>query len=185
MAENLQKKLKLTKQQEMLCRYYAQNGHNGSAAAISAGYSKKYAKTLACLNFKKPHVLEYLQELEKPVIDKLGVTENWVLALLKNICEANITDYYDMDPGTNKIRLKDMNKLPREKTCAIEFIRATKNGVTIKLVDKKACIISIGKHLGMFKEQPNGNTNSNLMARVYYMPTYDKEDYTNEGSDSE
>ena len=173
MAEGSQRKLKITKQQEMFCRYYAQNGHNGSAAAIAAGYSKKYARTIACLNLKKPNVSEFLNELEKPVLEKLGVTINWVIAILKSYCEANITDFYDRDPKTNKYHLKDLKKLPRELTGAIEFMEPTKNGVTIKLVDKKVCVINIGKYLGMFKEQYGLNINNNLTNIDVDFPTFD------------
>ncbi|MGA7722802.1 MAG: terminase small subunit [Ignavibacteriaceae bacterium] len=184
MVENSQKKLKLTKRQEMLCRNYAQNGHNGSAAAIEAGYSKKYARTIACLIFKKPHVLEYLDELEQPVKEKLRVTENWVITLLKNICDANITDYYDIDPKTNKVHLKDLKKLPREKTCAIESIRSTRSGPAITLIDKIACLMGIGKYLGMFKDQYRLNVNNNLINAEIKIPGFDSienaEDTTNE-----
>jgi phage terminase small subunit len=120
-----QKKAELTKKQEMFCRYYAQNGHNRIVAAILAGYSIKTAKDAAYKNIKKPHIVKFINELEKPVNDKLALDEIWALCRLKNFCDVNITDFLDIDPKTNKIRLKDMKKMPAKKTTAIASVKET------------------------------------------------------------
>ncbi|MGD1008306.1 MAG: terminase small subunit, partial [Ignavibacteriaceae bacterium] len=130
---DLPKKANLTKKEEMFCRYYAQNGHNGAAAAISAGYSKKSVYRTATRVLKKPHIIEFLYELEKPVLDKLALDEDWVLTKLKNFADANIIDFFDFNPRTETICLKDLKKLPEEKTAAIESIKKTKNSISIKL----------------------------------------------------
>jgi len=168
-----QKKAELTKKQEMFCRHYAQNGHNRTVAAISAGYSIKSAKDAAYKNFKKPHIVEFLNELEKPVMDKLGLDENWVLTKLKNFSDVNITDFFDFDPQANKIQLKDLREMPVEKTAAIKSLKETKYGINIKLVDKRACVVNIGKHLGMFKEQAEDNFNYNNLPMVFVVPAID------------
>jgi hypothetical protein len=142
-----QKKAELTKKQEMFCRHYAQNGHNRTVAAISAGYSIKSAKDAAYKNFKKPHIVEFLNELEKPVMD--------------------------FDPQANKIQLKDLKEMPVEKTAAIKSLKETKYGINIKLVDKRACVVNIGKHLGMFKEQAEDNFNYNNLPMVFVVPAID------------
>ncbi len=176
---NFQKKVKLTKKQEMFCRYYASNGHNGAQAAISSGYSEKSAKFTSFHSLQKPHIIEFLNELEKPVIDKLELDEDWVITKLKNFADANINDFYDFDPQTNKILLKDLKLLPPEKTAAIETVKETKYGIEIKLVDKKTCVVSIGKHLGMFKEQLEGNINNNQTTKVYVVPAFNFDDDEN------
>ena len=53
-------KKKLTKKQIDFCRAYLQNGHNATAAAIAAGYSKRTAYSIANENLKKPEIAEYL-----------------------------------------------------------------------------------------------------------------------------
>jgi phage terminase small subunit len=163
MSEESHKEFKLLKKREMFCRFYAQNGHNAMEAAISAGYTPQMARHRSFEFLRVPAIINFINELEKPVLDKLGVSEDWVITKLKMLAEANVLDYYDIDPKTKKIHLKDLKNLPREKTAAIEWIKETRYGIEIKLVDKKACIINIGKYLGMFKEQFEGNINTNLM----------------------
>jgi phage terminase small subunit len=162
MTEELQKTLKISKKHEMFCRHYVKNGHNGAAAAVSAGYAKGSANRIAYQILKIPGIAEFINELEKPVLDNLGIDKDWVIANLKKFVEANITDYYDTDPKTKKIRLKDLKKLPKEKTAAIESIRETRDGIVLKLVNKRACVVEIGKYLGMFKEQIECNIINNL-----------------------
>jgi phage terminase small subunit len=163
----------------MFCRYYVQNGHNGAAAAISAGYSKKYAKDSARDNFKNLNITEFLNELEKPVLDKLALDEDWVLTKLKNFIDTNINDFFDFDPQTNKIQLKDMKQLPAEKTGAIEWLKETKYGIEIKLVNKRACVVNIGKHLGMFKQQLETSIDHNPTDMVFVVPAFDIDDADN------
>ncbi len=116
----LKEKNKLTKKQEMFCREYVANGHNGTQAAISAGYSKKTAKVIAMENLTKPYLKEFIEELEQPVLDELGLTEDWVITKLKNFSEANILDYFEIVNGD--IKLNDLTKLPKEKLESIESI---------------------------------------------------------------
>jgi phage terminase small subunit len=142
--------IKLTKKQEMFCRHYVSNGHNGTQAAISAGYSKKTARQIATKMLSKVYIQEFIKTLEEPVIEKLGLDENWVLTKLKNFSEADITDFFEIIRG--KVTLKDFSKIPKEKIAAIESIKQTRNGIEIKLVDKKSSVIDIGRNKGMFKD---------------------------------
>lgn len=143
--------LVLTKKQELFCKYYVSNGHNGTQAAIQAGYSENTAGVQANENLKKPNIIEMIKQLEAPIVKKLGLDENWVLTKLKNFAEADITDFFEIKD--NKITLKDFNLIPKEKTMAIESIKQTRNGIEIKLIDKKSSSVDVGKHIGMFKEQ--------------------------------
>ncbi len=168
-------KNKLTKKQEMFCRCYVSNGHNGSKAAIRAGYSKKTAKVIAMENLTKPYLKSFIEELEKPVIEKLGLDENWVLTKLHNFSEALITDYFDFDADTKSIVLKDLTTLPKSKIEAIEEIQQDKDGrIKIKLVNKRASVVDIGKHFGMFKDIFDTNIHSVEKKRVYVVPAFNK-----------
>ncbi len=110
---------KLTKKQEMFCRFYVSNGHNGTQAAIGAGYSENTARSTASENLTKPNIKAFVEKLEAPVLRKLGLDENWVLTKLKNYSEAVVTDYFDFDADTKSIVLKDLFKLPKSKVEAI------------------------------------------------------------------
>ena len=115
----LKEKNKLTKKQEMFCRFYVSNGHNGDNAAVFAGYSKNTARHIASENLTKPNIKAFIEKLEAPVLAKLGLDENWVLTKLTNFSEALITDYFDFDEATNSIVLKDLTTLPKSKIEAI------------------------------------------------------------------
>ena len=115
----LKEKNKLTKKQEMFCRFYVSNGHNGKQAAIGAGYSENTARSTASENLTKPNIKAFVEKLEAPVLRKLGLDENWVLTKLKNYSEAVVTDYFDFDADTKSIVLKDLFKLPKSKVEAI------------------------------------------------------------------
>ena len=58
---------KLSKKQEMFCRYYVSNGHNATKAAISAGYKKKNARSTSSENLTKPNIQAFIEKLEQPV----------------------------------------------------------------------------------------------------------------------
>jgi len=176
----LKEKNKLTKKQEMFCRFYVSNGHNGKQAAISAGYSQNSAKEIAMENLTKPHVKEFVEKLEAPVLAKLGLDENWVLTKLTNFSEALITDYFDFDEATNSIVLKDLTTLPKSKIEAIEEIQQDKDGrIKIKLVNKRASVVDIGKNYGMFKDIIEGNIQHQNLHKVYVIPAFDDNNVDN------
>jgi phage terminase small subunit len=177
---------KRTKKQELWCKLYVSNGHNGTKAAIDAGYSENSAKQIATENLSKPYLIEYINELEKPIVDRLGLDEDWVLSKLKRYSEANIVDFFDFktikiskDEGKKKketsyidVSLKDLKKLPRELTECIQELSQTAHGYKLKLVDKKSSVEDVGKHLGMFKELIGGEVNHNVSGKVYIIPAF-------------
>lgn len=57
-------KKKLTKKQLDFCREYIKNGHNATAAAISAGYSTETARFIGAENLTKPNIKEFLSHFE-------------------------------------------------------------------------------------------------------------------------
>ncbi len=157
----------------MFCREYVRNGHNGEQAAIFAKYSPRTAKIIASQNLTKLNLIDFINDLERPVIEELGISEDWVLTKLKNFSESNITDYFDID-NEGIIKLKDLTRLPKEKIEAIESIEQTEKGrIKIKLVDKRASVVDIGKHLGMFKDIIEGNIQHQNLHKVYVIPAFD------------
>lgn len=58
---------KLTPKQKAFADNYIENGGNATAAAVSAGYSKKTAYSMGSENLKKPEILEYMAERQKEI----------------------------------------------------------------------------------------------------------------------
>ncbi len=142
---------KLTKRQEAFCKIYISNGFNATQAAIEAGYSKKNARIIAAENLSKTNIKKFIESLLKPKMEKLELDAEYVIRKLKAFAEAKITDYFEINRF--KIVLKNLKTLSEEKIIAIESIEETKGGkIKIKLVDRLAAVIDIGRALNMFKE---------------------------------
>lgn len=168
----IRKKHGLTVKQYFFCKYYVSNGHNGADAARRAGYkgNNHQLSVIADQNLAKLGIKAFIEEIEQPILEKLEVDEDWVLSKLKNFANAKITDYFDIKD--NKMILKDLSKMDENKISSIEYIKETKSGIEIKLVDKRSSLLEIGKHLGMFKNQVSPEANNNNTPRVYIIPSF-------------
>ena len=76
---------------------------------------------------------------------------------------ANIVDYFNIDGKTGAMRPKQLNELTREQAAAIQEVKVLdvedeSTGKThyligsIKLADKRANLVELGKTLGMFNK---------------------------------
>lgn len=79
----------LTPKQALFIKAYVSNGHNGARAAITAGYSKKTAKEMACENLTKPHIVQEKDRLMSKLADSVGLSAEYVLKKLKDITQLN------------------------------------------------------------------------------------------------
>ncbi len=112
-----------------------------------------------------------IAEIHAKGAEKAAITQSRVLNELAKIAFADITQFVawgalpDPDATTSGkrkpgkqattrqiVRLVDSANLPPEALGAIQSIKQTKDGIEIKLYDKRAALADIGKHLGMFKE---------------------------------
>lgn len=168
------KEKKLTRKQEYFCNLIVNDPKiTQEEAAIKAGYRKGTARFIAAENLTKPNIIAKIDQIKEEKKKTLDIDENWVLQKLKNFAEAEILDYFEIDPETNLLKLKDLRKLPKEKISAIESIKDTAKGIEIKLVDKRACVVDIGKHFGMFKEVLEGNINQTTTQKIFVVPAFD------------
>ena len=71
---------------ERFCREYIID-HNGTKAAIRAGYSEHTAAQQASRLLKKPQIQERIEELEKDVCDALGLKAAWVVQRLMTVVD--------------------------------------------------------------------------------------------------
>lgn len=83
----------LTPKQALFIKAYVSNGHNGTKAAIAAGYSKSTAKEMAYENLTKPHIAQEKDRLMSKLADSIGLSAEFTLKKLK--------DCMSLDPEEN------------------------------------------------------------------------------------
>lgn len=134
---------------------------NPRKAAVDSGYSKSYAKSHAHALREQlsPLIIEY-QEI---AMKRAAISVAKVQSELAAMGFANIMDYYEVLPNGAMIP-KKLNDLTREQAAAIQEIKVdsfehplTGEGeyriISLKLVDKRASLVELGKTLGMFSRK--------------------------------
>jgi phage terminase small subunit len=136
-------------------------------AAIAAGYSASVAASKAyqwVSNGKvKPRVYAAVQEAMANRSQRTGVTAERVIEELAKIGFANMQDY--MRANADGDPYLDFSNLTRDQAAALAEVTVEdfKDGrgedardvrrVKFKLHDKRAALVDLGKHLGLFKER--------------------------------
>jgi phage terminase small subunit len=157
---------KLTAKQDRFCREYLTD-LNATQAAIRAGYSPKTANQQASRLLAKVKVQDRIAELQKTVADRLDLSAERVLRELALLGFANMADFITtQDDGSAYV---DLSSLTREQAAAIaevtvdeytegrgEDARAVKR-TRFRLSDKRAALVDLGRHLGLFnRDQQEG-----------------------------
>lgn len=153
-------KKKLNPKQLRFCREYVID-HNGTQAAIRAGYSKRTAKEQAYDLLTKPHVQGEIAKLEEKATKRLDKTADDVLRELALLGFSNMADFMRILPSGDPC--VDLSEMTREQAAALteatiedftdgrgESARDVRR-VKIKLADKRAALVELGKHFGLFK----------------------------------
>lgn len=127
---------------------------NGTQAAIRAGYSAKGASVQACRLLANAKVQAAIQAGREAASQRTEITLDRVLKELAKIGFANMADYIE--------NLDDLEKLDRDLMAAVGevIIEEYQDGkgdeardvkrTRIKLLDKRAALVDLGKHLGAF-----------------------------------
>lgn len=136
---------------------------NGTQAAIRAGYSPKTANEQAARLLAHVSVSAAVQAAKDKRSERTEITQDMVLKELAKLGFANMHDY--MRIGRDGDPVLDFSSLTRDQAAALsevtvedfvdgrgEDARDVKR-VKFKLADKRAALVDIGKHLGMFKER--------------------------------
>lgn len=145
----------LTPKQEMFVREYLVD-LNGTQAAIRAGYSPKTAGQIAERLLRKGEIqVAVRQETDKRQV-RTEITADRVLSELAAIGFADTTQAIYIENG--QVRVRDTVDLPERLRPAIAEIRetTTKDGgsLSIKFHDKRGALELMGKHLGIFRDNP-------------------------------
>lgn len=161
--------MKLTAKQRRFVEEYLID-LNATQAAIRAGYSKKNADTIGYQLLQKTPVQKAIQEAQKKLSKRAQITQERVLAEYAKIAFSDMRNVVTwgkdvrilvMPDGTvvkgNGIELIDSCDLSNDAALAVAEIKQTKEGLAIKLHDKKGALDSIARHLGMFKDSVDVN----------------------------
>lgn len=152
----------LTPRQERFVQEYLKD-LNATQAAIRAGFSEKCANLIGYQTVHRPHVAAAIAARQAQIAKKFEITQEMVIAELALIGFANMSDY--MRPGKDGDPYLDFSGLTREQAAALAEVTVEdfKDGrgedardvrrVKFKLADKRAALVDLGKHLGLFKEQ--------------------------------
>ena len=136
---------------------------NASQAAIRAGYSVKTARAIGCELLTKPDISAAVAAGQAKLSEKTGITAERVLQELALLGFANMQDYMRAGPDGDPVL--DFSQLTRAQAAALAEVTVEdfKDGrgedardvrrIKFKMSDKRAALVDIGKHLGMFKDR--------------------------------
>lgn len=154
---------------------------NATQAAIRAGYSQRTAKVQGSRLLTNDNVAAAVQARQGKIAEKLEITQERVVAELAKIGFSNMADY--MRAGPDGDPFLDFSALTRDQAAALtevtvdDFIdgrgedaRAVRR-VKFKLADKRAALVDLGKHLGMFTEKVSiGGADGGPVSVSVYLP---------------
>ncbi|MBB3770970.1 phage terminase small subunit [Angulomicrobium tetraedrale] len=136
---------------------------NATQAAIRAGYSLRTANEQGSRLLAKASVKAAVQAKQNLLAAKMDVTQERIVDELAKIGFANMQDY--MRANAEGDPYLDFSGLTREQAAALAEVTVEdfKDGrgetardvrrVKFKLHDKRAALVDLGRHLGMFKER--------------------------------
>lgn len=152
---------------------------NSTQAAIRAGYSAKTAKSIGHENLTKPDVAAAIEAARAELSKRTEITQDMVIAELAKIGFSDIRKAVRwasnvavaapdersldeiMEEGaaeirhaiTNQVELVDSDAIDDDTAAAIaEIAQTDRGGLKVKFHDKRAALVDIGRHLGMFKD---------------------------------
>lgn len=141
---------------------------NATQAAIRAGYAATGAAVEGVRLLRKAKIQEALANAQKNLAKETGITAERVLRELALLGFANMADY--MRVGAEGDAVLDFSRLTREQAAALAEVTVEdfKDGrgedardvrrIKFKLADKRAALVDIGKHLGMFIDRKEVRT---------------------------
>lgn len=158
----------LTAKQQLFVKEYLID-LNASAAYKRAGYKSKNPD----VDGHKLLVTPSIQEAVKKAMDKRSqrteITADMVLQEYAKLAFSNITDYLSVEdklvttrfdengqPITELqqvVNIFDTDMVKEDKMRAVAEIKQTREGIALKLHDKKGALDSIARHLGMFNDK--------------------------------
>lgn len=140
-AENKPKRL--TKKQEEFCREYVKD-HNGTQAAIRAGYSPESARQQAHRMLTKDYILSRVHAIQIEECEKKSINEESVLLGLQEVYERCM----QMKPA------KVWDTQTHQYVDSGQYVFNAKGAI--------AALTKIGEYLAMFKQNVNADVNGSM-----------------------
>lgn len=148
------------KQQRFVAEYL--KDLNGKQAAIRSGYSQKTAESQASRLLSNANVAAAVAAGQAKTAEKLEVTKEMIVDELRKIAFADLRKAVAWGPrqhkeldGTvsNGVTLIDSDELDDDTAAAVAEVGNTREGVKIKLHDKKGALVDLAKMLGFMVEK--------------------------------
>lgn len=163
---------KLNPKQERFCVEYSAD-HNGTQAAIRAGYSEKTAYSLAERLLRKVEIKKRVVAIDAKHTESVDLKADAVLRALMEIAFADIAEAFN-DDGTLK-RLKEMPQSIRRCIAGVDveelFAGSGQERTMVGYVkkfrmwDKVKALEKLGQHLDLFVERVrHGNEDGTPLA---------------------
>jgi phage terminase small subunit len=159
---------------------------NGKQSAIEAGYSVHTAAMQASRLLTRDNVVAAIERVKNKLVIRHEVTLDWVITELKKIAGANMGDYFEV--GADGLPRLNWSRLTRDQKAAMSEVTVDIVGsepigeriedgavydvfapvkrVRFKLHDKRAALVDLGKHLGLFDGHEAGGDVINVMNQV-------------------
>lgn len=142
---------------------------NATQAAIRAGYSKKTAQEQGSRLLSNVMVAQAIELAQAKRSERTEITQDMVLRELAKIGFSDIRkvmrwgetmlrmdadkDGVDVEVAYHGIALIDSSEIDDDTAAAIAEVSEGREGLKIKMHDKKGALVDIGRHLGMFKDK--------------------------------
>jgi phage terminase small subunit len=148
---------------------------NATQAAIRAGYSAATAGSAAAKLMANKAIRARIEQRQITIAADLDVTVKKIITELAKIGFANMEDYTRL---VGDERVIDLTSADRDKLAAVTELTVEdyKEGrgedardvrrVKLKLGDKRAALVDLGKHLGMFKERVEHSVSEDFAAAL-------------------
>jgi phage terminase small subunit len=139
---------------------------NATQAAIRSGYSEKTARQLASRLLSDVDIQDEITKRRAALSEKKGLTVERIVDEMIKLGFSNMQDY--MKVGGDGLPQLDWSGLTRDQAAALSEVTVDtvaghdedENGfkrdttrVKFKLNDKRAALVDLGKHLGMFGDK--------------------------------
>ena len=175
-AENTERRCcwmaKLTAKQQRFCDEYLID-LNATQAAIRAGYKANKKNTFEVIGYQllqKTSVLEKIQQEMAKRSKRTGINQDRVIQELARIAFVNASDV--IDPEDASVRLDatedDLACIQSVKVKTMDGEKGSSIEREVKLNDKMKALELLGKHLGMFKDKIELESDMELNINIDY-----------------
>jgi phage terminase small subunit len=152
---------------------------NATQAAIRAGYSEKTARSISNENMTKPDIQAAIAKGMQARSGRTEITQDMVLRELAKIgfsdirkvvrwgeTQVRMVDGEDDGPEDmvpyHGLVLIDSTDIDDNTAGAIAEVSQGRDGLKVKLHDKKGALVDIGRHLGMFAAPAHAELDAEL-----------------------